>query len=199
MNRAAPSCWPRARPYLPVSRGEVLQGPGGALQGGGVGAFSQQVEVRLHHHRVPQQLRPSQGLGEARDRPDAVPLRQKPIRKSRRGPSALTHQQQTRQSRSYLGVGPAAPLPAAPPLAPAEVVQLLARGGEPQQGVQLLVAEETGGGHLHLQAVREVPQGAHAVLHNLKRENRRNFHSLFSTLLRFLSIKPDGGARGSYS
>ena len=70
--------------------------------------------------------------------------------------------------RSYLVVGPAAPLPATPPLPPAEVVQLLGRGGEAQQGVQLLVAEQTRGGHLHLQPVREVPQGADAVLHDLR-------------------------------
>lgn len=73
-----------------------------------------------------------------------------------------------------LVVGPTAPLPAAPPLAPAEVVQLLGRGGEAQQGVQLLVAEETGGGHLHFQAVREVPQGADAVLHDLRRERQKS-------------------------
>lgn len=70
----------------------------------------------------------------------------------------------------YLVIGPATPLPAAPPLAPAEVVQLLDWGGEAQQRVQLLVAEETRGRHLHLQPVREVPQGADAVLHDLKQE-----------------------------
>lgn len=64
--------------YLPVSGREVLQRPGGALQRGGVGALGQQVEVRLHHHWVPQQLRPSQRLRETRDRPDAVPLHQTP-------------------------------------------------------------------------------------------------------------------------
>lgn len=73
-----------------------------------------------------------------------------------------------KRPQSYLGVGPAASLPATPPLAPAEVVQLLGWGGEPQQGVQLLVAEEARGGHLHLQAVRKVPQGADTVLHYLK-------------------------------
>lgn len=71
---------------------------------------------------------------------------------------------------SYLVIRPAAPFPAPPPFAPAEVVQLLGWGGEAQQGVQLLVAKEAGGGHLHLQAVREVPQGADAVLHDLRRE-----------------------------
>lgn len=62
---------------------------------------------------------------------------------------------------------PATPLVAPSPFAPAQVIQLLDGGGEAQQIVQLLVSEETGGGHLHLQTVGEVPQSADAVLHNL--------------------------------
>lgn len=64
-------------------------------------------------------------------------------------------------------VRPATPLAAPPPFAPAQVIQLLDGGGEAQQVVQLLVSEETGGGHLHLQTIGEVPQGANAVLHDL--------------------------------
>lgn len=64
-------------------------------------------------------------------------------------------------------VRPATPLAAPPPFAPAQIIQLLDRGGESQQVVQLLASKETGGGHLHLQTVGEVPQGADAVLHDL--------------------------------
>ena len=60
--------------HLPVARGEVLQGAGRPLQGGGVGALGQQGEVGLHHRRVPQHLSPLGGLGEAGDGPHAVPL-----------------------------------------------------------------------------------------------------------------------------
>lgn len=64
-------------------------------------------------------------------------------------------------------VRPATPLAAPPPFAPAQIIQLLDRAGESQQVVQLLASKETGGGHLHLQTVGEVPQGADAVLHDL--------------------------------
>lgn len=61
--------------YLPVAGRQVLQGAGGALQGGGVGALGQQRQVRLDHRRVPQHLGPFGRLGEAGNGPDAVPLR----------------------------------------------------------------------------------------------------------------------------
>lgn len=67
-------------------------------------------------------------------------------------------------------VRPATPLAASPPFAPAQIIQILDRGGEAKQVVQLLVSEETGGGHLHLQTIGEVPQGADAVLHDLMRD-----------------------------
>ena len=183
--------------YLPVSGGEVLQGAGGPLQRGGVGAFGQQVEVRLHHHRVPQQLGSSQGLGEARDRPPVVPLHKQqtlPIKTWNISSSIKVLQVLNSSWRApppsslYLVIGPAAALPPAPPLAPAEVVQLLARKGEAQEGVELLVAEETRGGHLHLQPVREVPQGADAVLHNLRGHNK-------ASALSTRKSEPAGGAR----
>ena len=103
--------------------------------------------------------------GSARRRPTAPNT--KLIKTSYKTIQSLLHLRGS-SVRSYLVIGPAAPLPAAPPLPPAEVVQLLGRGGEAQQGVQLLVAEQTRGGHLHLQPVREVPQGADAVLHDLR-------------------------------
>lgn len=69
-----------------------------------------------------------------------------------------------------LVIWPAAPLPTPSPLAPAEVVQLLDWGGEAQQRVQLLVAQQARGRHLHLQPVREVPQSADAVLYDLRQK-----------------------------
>lgn len=68
-------------------------------------------------------------------------------------------------------IRPATPLAASPPFAPAQIIQLLDRGGEAKQVVQLLVSEETGGGHFHLQTIGEVPQGADAVLHDLNRKS----------------------------
>lgn len=73
-------------------------------------------------------------------------------------------------SSFYLVIGPATSLPAPLPLAPAKVVQLLGWKRKAQESVQLLVAEEARGGHLHLQSVREVSQGAYTVLYNLRRE-----------------------------
>lgn len=87
-------------------------------------------------------------------------------------------------------VRPATPLAASLPFAPAQIIQILDRGGEAKQVVQLLVSEETGGGHLHLQTIGEVPQGADAVLHDLMRDGRvNNQHRGQITTLRMLTFK----------
>lgn len=145
------SSWWTETSNLPVSGGEVLQGAGGALQCCRVGALSQQVEVRLHHHGVPEQLRPPQRLEETWDWPDAIPLpktqrEHKMCVTTNKARTSFLHIYFWKQLiigtdnfffcnfllslLSYLAFRPAASLPAVPPFSPAQVVQLLHWWGE---------------------------------------------------------------------
>lgn len=63
--------------HLPVASREVLERSGRAFQGGWVGTFCQQSQVGFYHRRVPQHLHPFGGLGQSRDWPDSIPLKDK--------------------------------------------------------------------------------------------------------------------------
>lgn len=182
-------------PYLPVACRKVLEWSCRALQSGWVGALCQECQVWLHHRRVPEHLHPFRRLGKSWDRANSIPLGKEHrfvtgqnlcifiqcricfVKVCPPPPWAKPHRRylQHMENTNLILLGSFFFLLLFFP--PAAWLWVFAGRLFSQQVIQFIDSQQPCLRHLQFQAVGEVPQGAHTVLHRLNQTRETPCHS----------------------